>query len=229
MPRKPRWSFVLLTVVVGVGALVVGWWFVWVPNWRPPLRDGERYGIDVSSHQDVIDWGRVADDEIEFAYIKATEGGDLVDERFPGNWAGAGEAGLDRGAYHFFTLCTPGTIQARNFLKAAPPEPGALAPAVDLELAGNCSRRPKGKMVDDELRDFLRVVEEAWGAEVILYVGDDFESRYPVQDRLDRPLWIRRFLLRPDVGGWSIWQLHGYASVEGIEGGVDLNVMRSSP
>ena len=61
------------------------------------------------------------------------------------------------------------------------------------------------------------------------YVGDDFEGRYPVRDRSVRPLWHRRFLLRPDRDDWMIWQLHGYANVAGISGGADLNVMRSSP
>jgi hypothetical protein len=58
-------------------------------------------------------------------------------------------------------------------------------------------------------------------------VRDDFEGRYPVRERFDRPLWQWRFLRRPDVDGWVVWQLHGYARVEGIAGGVDLNVMRA--
>jgi len=52
---------------------------------------------------------------------------------------------------------------------------------------------------------------------------------YPIRHELDRPLWHRRFLLRPNLDGWSIWQLHGYARVDGIEGGVDFDVMRPSP
>lgn len=68
-----------------------------------------------------------------------------------------------------------------------------------------------------------------WGREIVLYVGDDFEGRYPVRKRLDRPLWHRRFLLRPNVDGWLIRQLHGYAHVTGIPGGFDLNVMRPPP
>lgn len=222
-----RWS-VLLALIVVIGAIPAAWWFLWVPNWRPPLQEGERYGIDVSAHQDVIEWGRVASDGISFAYIKATEGGDFVDDRFARNWDGAGEAGLDRGAYHFFTLCRSGTAQAQNFLGAAPPDRGALAPAVDLELAGNCSRRPPDNVVRANLAKFLRTVEQAWGREVVIYVGEDFEGRYPLRDRSDRPLWIRRFLLRP-TEAWVIWQVHGYAKVEGIEGGVDLDVMRSIP
>lgn len=37
------------------------------------MKEGERYGIDVSAHQDVIDWRQVTGDGITFAYIKATE------------------------------------------------------------------------------------------------------------------------------------------------------------
>jgi hypothetical protein len=53
-----------------LAGLVSAWWFLWLPNWRPPLREGERYGIDVSAHQGTIDWERVARDGIMFAYVK---------------------------------------------------------------------------------------------------------------------------------------------------------------
>lgn len=213
-------------IVVLPATLAAGFWFLFVPNWRPPLRDGERYGIDVSNHQGEIDWHAVADDGIEFAYIKASEGGDFTDARFETNWRAAGEAGLDRGAYHFFTLCRPGREQARHILSVAPPDPDALPPAVDLELAGNCSRRPPPDEVDSEVRAFLEIVEAAWGRQVVVYVRDDWESRYPVREQLDRPLWHLRFLRRPNLDGWVIWQIHGLARVDGISGGVDLNIMR---
>ncbi|MGH2749738.1 MAG: GH25 family lysozyme [Actinomycetota bacterium] len=167
----------------------------------------------------------VAEDDVEFAYIKATEGEDFIDDRFEANWQAVQEAGLDRGAYHFFTLCTPGDDQAENFLQVALPDSNALAPAVDLELAGNCSARPPRSDVHSDLRNFIERVEDAWQREVLLYLGDDFESFYEVREVLDRPLWLRRFLLRPR-GDWAIWQLHGYATVEGVSGGVDLDVMR---
>jgi lysozyme len=210
--------------VLLLATLAAGFWFLFVPNWRPPLRDGERYGIDVSHHQGEIDWRVVAADGIAFAYMKASEGGDFTDSRFDENWRRAGDAGVDRGAYHFFTLCRPGRDQARHFLSVAPPEPGALPPAVDLELAGNCSRRPPPTDVDTELRAFLDVVEATWDRQVIVYVRDDWESRYAIGDELDRPLWSFRFLRRPSSPRWVIWQIHGFARVEGIRGGVDLNI-----
>ena len=221
--RRVRVAIVLIALLLGAAA---AWWFWWVPNWRPELRPGERYGIDVSAHQGKIDWRDVAGDDITFAYIKATEGGDFVDKRFRENWREAAAAGLDRGVYHFFTLCTPGSEQARTFLSVAPPDRSAMAPAVDLELAGNCRDRPDPADVAGELDTFLRLVESAWDRKAVLYVGNDFEGVYPVRQRLDRALWHRRFLLRPNVEGWLIWQLHGYAKVDGVSGGVDLNVMR---
>lgn len=224
-PRRRRWPFLVAGVLIGV--VLVGLWgrYRWWPSYRPGLEDGERYGVDVSHHQGEIDWEKVAADDIEFAYIKATEGGDFVDTAFAANWAGAGDAGIDRGAYHFFTLCRAGAEQAANFLETVPTG-GELPPAVDLELAGNCSERPTQTWVEEELGVFLDEVEEATGQPVVLYVGDDFEGRYPVRDELDRPIWHRRILFRPDVEGWWIWQFHAWADVDGIDGNADLNVMR---
>jgi lysozyme len=114
-----------------IGAVAVARW-IWFPNYRPALVEGERYGLDVSNHQGAIDWERVAGDDIDFVYIKATEGGDFVDSRFEDNWRGAGAAGLDRGAYHFFTLCRTGADQARNFLDVVPHLEAELPLAIDL-------------------------------------------------------------------------------------------------
>ena len=202
-------------------------WLVWLPRYRPPLREGERYGIDVSHHQGVIDWNGVARDGIRFAYMKATEGGDFTDDRFASNWEAAGEAGIDRGAYHFFTLCRPGDVQADHFMDVVPDDDTALPPAVDLELKGNCGVRPSNDAVQREIRAFLEIVEERTGHPVLLYVGDEFDSRYPVRGSLRRPLWTARFLLRPSDDDWIVWQVMPFAHVAGIDGDVDLDVMRN--
>jgi lysozyme len=223
--RGRRLLAVLVVLAAGAGA-VAGAWHWWVPTYRPDLAQGERYGVDVSNHQGEIDWARVADDDIDFAYIKATEGGDLVDAQFERNWEGAGDAGLDRGAYHFFTLCRPGAEQAENFLRTVPPDPGALPPVVDLELSGNCSARPDRASVVRELKAFLERVEAAAGQPAVLYLVDDIEGHYGLRDELGRDLWLRRIGRKPGLDGWWMWQFHDRASVDGIRGGADLNVMR---
>lgn len=207
-------------------AVVAITWFWYLPNHRSDLRPGERYGIDVSRHQDEIDWEAVAGDDIDFAYIKASEGGDLVDRRFTENWSGAGAAGLDRGAYHFFTLCRPGAEQAANFLSTVPHDEAELPPALDLELAGNCADRPDEDAVAKEVAAFLSAVEAETGEEVVLYIGDDWQERYPVAGREDRPRWARRMHRRPLTDDWWLWQFSGTSHVAGISGHTDLNVMK---
>jgi lysozyme len=179
----------------------------------------------VSAHQGQVDWGDVAADRVRFAYLKATEGGDLVDRTFQRNWNDARRAGLRVGAYHFFTLCRPAADQAANFLRTAPPAAGALPPAVDLEIVGNCRARPSRDQVATEVDQFLSEVEGAWRTRVLIYTDEPFEELYPVRERLGRDLWTRRFLLRPSQR-WTIWQLHGLARVDGVSGPVDLNVGR---
>jgi lysozyme len=225
--RRRRWPYRIGLAVVLLLAVALVLRYLWLPNYRPSLEAGERYGVDVSNHQGRIDWERVADDDIDFAYIKATEGGDFVDRSFERNWEGADAVGIDRGAYHFFTLCKPGAEQAENFLRTVPSDP-ELPPAVDLELGGNCSARPDQAWIDRELGDFLAGVEEATGERALLYIGPEFEEVYPIKEDLDRPIWHRRFVLRPEGEDWWVWQLQSVADVAGIDGGVDLNVMRGT-
>ncbi|MFI7587185.1 GH25 family lysozyme [Spongisporangium articulatum] len=221
------WSRVARRVALWVAMLGVVAAVVWValPHYRPGLAAGERYGIDVSAHQGRVAWRAVAADDIDFAYPKASEGGDFVDERFAENWRDAHAAGLDRGAYHFFTLCRPGADQAANFLRTVPPDPTALAPAVDLELKGNCSRRPTRPQFAAELDAFVTRVEKAWGRTMIVYTNDDFDDLYPVRDQ-GRPLWEATYYRRPEERTWTIWQVTALASIDGVNGGADLDIQR---
>ena len=209
-------------------AVVLGTWLWLFPHYRPGLEAGEVYGVDVSNHQGSIDWRVVAADDVRFAYVKATEGGDFVDKRFEENWRQAGAAGIERGAYHFFTLCRPGEQQARNFLRTTNAvAAGELPPALDLELGGNCRARPTAEQVNAEIDAFVGLVEQETRQEVTLYVLGNWEDRYPLTPAMSaRPRWVRRIALRPG-GDWTIWQFSGEARVDGVRGPVDLNVMRS--
>jgi lysozyme len=198
-------------------------WFVWLPGYRPDLRSGETLGIDVSHHQGRIDWRRVAGDGITFAYMKASEGADFVDERFKENWSSAGAAGLRRGAYHFFSLCSTGEDQAANFLDVVRTDT-ELPPAVDLEFGPNCQERPAEATVRRELARYMDVIEGEIGMQVILYIGHDFEERYPFVNELDRPRWQLGFVRRPN-DQWLVWQVGSFARVDGVDGPVGLDVL----
>jgi lysozyme len=217
----------VFALVVVATVLVVR--YVWLPHYRPSLHDGETYGVDVSHYQHHIDWPSVAGDHVQFAYIKATEGGDWVDERFGDNWTGARAAGLEVGAYHFFTLCRTGADQAANYLRVVPVAESDLPPAIDLEYPSNCSQRPAREVIQREVSVFLSTVEAAAGRPVLLYVQDEFEDDYQILATFaDRPVWHRGLLRRPRDVCWVVWQFSAFASVDGISGGVDMDVMTAA-
>jgi lysozyme len=187
-------------------------------------------GIDVSHHQGRIDWQRVAASKtVQFAYIKATEGGDYRDASFVQNWRESRQAGIVRGAYHFFTLCRPGQEQAKNYLATVPREADALPIAVDLEFIGNCAARPSAQAVIAELLAFLGEIRKADSRTPVFYVTYEFYDRY-LKDNIRRlpahHLWLRNIFYEPaqkQCERWRLWQFAHRGRVDGIAGPVDLN------
>lgn len=190
------------------------------------LAEAETMGIDVSGHQQQIDWPQVASDGFTFAYIKATEGTGYTDPRFQENWDGAQAAGITAGAYHYFTLCSPGADQAASFLEAAPPDDTALPPALDLEFDGACDERPEAEHAQAEIDDFTSAVEKAWGRRLVIYSSNEWRDHYGLPVAGSRPAWLYSDQGRPGQEDWSVWQLRFDGTVAGIEGPVDIDVAR---
>lgn len=207
-------------------AIAFLWWYA--PRWHPSDAAHPSQGIDVSHHQGAIDWAALPAQGVDFAYIKASEGGDHRDTRFVENWRASRIAGLRRGAYHFFTLCRSGADQAANFIAAVPAESDALPPAVDLEYMGNCTRPVTVGAFHAELAAYIRVVEAHYGKPVLLYLTAEFDRAYQVSARVNRPLWLRSLLFEPRFGArpWALWQVSNFRRVRGIRGRVDWNVAR---
>jgi lysozyme len=210
-------AFALLALAVGA-SLALSWWTPWTARYVQ--------GVDVSWHQGPIDWRALAASDVRFAYIKATEGGTHVDERFAANWRGAGEAGLYRGAYHFFTLCRPGAQQAAHFLATVPRE-HALPPAVDLEHMGPCRQGPTTENVTEEIIAFLDAVEAAFGVRPILYTTRQFHDAHLAEFPRER-FWLRSLFAEPRFrqDQWVIWQHHNKGRRPGVSGPIDLNSFR---
>ncbi|WP_170981530.1 GH25 family lysozyme [Nocardioides dongxiaopingii] len=192
-----------------------------------PGRERWVRGIDASHHQGAIDWERVAGDDVGFAYLKASEGSTFTDPRFVDNVAGASRAGLRVGGYHYFSLCSPGAPQGEHLVETL----GAagrttLPPAVDLELQGQCATPPARADLLAEVRAFLDVVEAATGRRVVVYAFPDLEEEYRLADELGRRQWVRRLGDLPPARDWWIWQRADDATVAGVDGPTDLNLMR---
>jgi lysozyme len=197
----------------------------------PSRSDYPVRGIDISHHQGEIDWDALGRSDFDFVYMKATEGGDFRDPRFAENWRGADSTSLAKGAYHFFTFCTPGAEQAANYLSVVSGDGPMLPPAVDIEYSGNCKNYSDEDQIRRELDIFLERLQAAIPVKPILYVTR--RARRHIISRFydDYPIWARNTYWRPTLGGgraWTIWQFDDSGTAPGIRGDVDLNVYRGS-
>jgi lysozyme len=187
-------------------------------------------GIDISSHQQQIDWQQLDRSSINFMLIKATEGGDFKDSLFQINWQNARQQGMTVGAYHFFTFCKSGREQAQNYINSVPKLSGMLPPVIDLEFSGNCQSRPTPAELTTELNIFIAIVEKAYRKRAILYVTHEFYDQYLRDRYANQPIWLSDFysfnkLPRlTDDQQWLFWQYSERGSIIGISTLVDLNV-----
>jgi lysozyme len=222
----------ILLVVALLGAAFWSYQRGWLRPNRPVASRFPVHGIDVSHHQGAIDWPAVKEHGVAFAYVKATEGADWRDPRFEQNWRGAGAAGIPRGAYHFFTFCTPGTPQAENFLAVLRASGGELPPVADVEFTGNCTRWDSIPRIREQLAAFLARVEEGAGRRPLLYLTQTSHARIVAGHFPDHELWVRHVFLVPSerrYGRWLFWQFAHDGRVSGISRPVDLNVFRGTP
>jgi lysozyme len=188
------------------------------------------HGIDVARYQGEIDWRRVRASGVAFAYIKATEGGDLKDSEFDRNWQLAAREGVPRGAYHFYYFCTDPEVQARWFIRNVPRRGHALPPVLDLEwnpFSPTCTVRPPGPEVRRQARIFLDIVERHYGKRPIIYTTPEFYAQTGIGE-VDARFWLRSVARTPDRvypgKPWVFWQYTGTGVVPGVAGGVDINV-----
>jgi lysozyme len=193
------------------------------------------HGIDLSRYQTAVDWPTARANGVNFAFVKATEGGDQVDPMFKVHWRGAGAAGVRRGAYHFFYHCRPAAEQARWYIRHVPRTKGALPPVLDMEwtpTSPTCTIRRDGETIRAEARVFIAAVTAHYGQRPILYTSVDFFEDNEMWRVAGAEFWLRSVAAHPrdvyDGQHWSFWQYTSTGKVPGIAGRVDINVFAGS-
>ena len=195
---------------------------------KTPLLAGYTvHGIDVSAYQGRIDWAEVARHQVRFAFIKASEGVTLRDSRFRRNWTAARQAGIYRGAYHYFQPNYDGARQADLFTRTVPLAPGDLPPVLDVEH----TEFHDVALMRHHVGLWLRLVERHYGARPILYSNYSFYRRYLAGHFDGYPLWLAHYEVeapRLPREKWIIWQHSDEAYIPGIRGAVDFNVFQGN-
>ncbi|MDO4611499.1 MAG: GH25 family lysozyme [Candidatus Saccharibacteria bacterium] len=228
-----RLIFTLLLLVLLVGG---GFWFyrgimsreIHLNNFFVGNYDK---GVDVSSYQENVDFEKLEEQGIKFAFIKATEGSGHVDKSFAEKWTAAAETDIKTGAYHYFSYESSGAAQAENFIKTVGDLSGHLPPVIDLELTPEEVENPPEKsVVVRGVKAFVAIIEEEYGVKPIIYSRQDYFKKYLADDFTDYPRWITNvfFPVFIEAGdGWLFWQYNDRGELEGYSGEkyIDLNVL----
>jgi lysozyme len=233
------WKIFTIIIVAAIAAMIVftirEWWlnrkaqFVMYDAFGIDMPvNYPIHGIDVSKYQQVIDWESVRDMEVNnikigFGFIKATEGISNRDPRFRQNWRRTKDAGVIRGAYHFFIATKSGKKQAENFISSVELAKGDLPPVLDVEQTYGVS----GARLRERVKEWLNVVENYYGIRPIIYTNVDFYQQHLKDEFDDYPLWVAHYFRkdRPRIHRpWVFWQHSEQGRVNGILHKVDFNV-----
>ena len=188
--------------------------------------NAEYHGIDVSKHQGKIDWKTVATDKnIQFVYIKATEGRTLIDKRYRTNITEARKAGLKVGSYHFFTSNRSARDQFENFRRNVRHNEQDLIPMVDVEESG--CRGATRQQLQKSLGEFMELMRTEYGKYPLLYSQYRFYNEKLAPEFNKYFIFMARYSVSQPVlkgsGKHNIWQYSEKGKVKGIKGHVDLD------
>jgi lysozyme len=165
--------------------------------------------LDVSDYDPGTQWGVVASSGNHFAFIKATEGVTFTNDLFVSDWPAAQNAGLIRGAYHFFHPGDDPVQQAQFYLKTIGTLSASdLPPMLDWETTDGVSSAQQIA----NAKTWLTLVEAATGKTPIIYVDPSFWNALgnPV-DFVQYPLFIAEYdvscpQVPPPWSDWTFWQ-----------------------
>ena len=146
-----------------------------------------------------------------------------------------GEAGLLRGAYHFFYAHDDPKKQAEHFIVTVQKntvKPDDLPPVLDLEITDGMSKT----QIAERAFVWLQAVEKALGKKPILYTDPGFANAYLTDPKFaDYRLWIAEYgVEKPTVPHawqgkmWTLWQHTQTGEAAGVNGHVDLDVFNGT-
>ncbi|MDE5946384.1 MAG: glycoside hydrolase family 25 protein [Oscillospiraceae bacterium] len=193
------------------------------------------FGIDVSQYQGDIDWRKVAESGVKFAFLRAGVrtygGGEIhIDDNFQKNAQEALANGIDIGVYFFSqAISKEEAIEEADFLIDTIRGYNIKYPVVfDWEIIMDDTARTDGVSVDilaDCCTVFCERVKSA-GYKPMIY--QNLRTSLLKLDLLrlkDYEFWLAQYNEKPTyIYDYQIWQYASDGTVPGIEGDVDLNI-----
>jgi len=192
-------------------------------------------GIDVSRYQEKIDWKKVAEDGVEYAFIRAgvrgsTEGKISEDAFFVDNIEGALDNGIAVGSYFFSQATTPeeAVEEAEFVLELIEPYDVTFPIVYDLEEVTSDNSRTNDLTKEEYTENCIAFCETIKAAGYTPMIYGNLKTFMIMLDmhRIEEyDKWFAYY--NPEVYfpyEFSIWQYTSEGTVNGINGDVDLNV-----
>ena len=191
-------------------------------------------GIDVSKYQGAIDWKKVAQDDVNFAFIRIgyrgyESGKNAMDERFKTNIEGALSNGIPVGVYFVTKAITPeeGKDEAEWIIRNIKPYNVTWPVVMDFEGAKDETDRTYNLSLQDRTEiiiAFCETLKEA-GYTPMLYGG---VGTYMTKMNITKPegydRWFAQYFNEPHFPyAMTIWQATDEGSISGIKGNVDID------
>ncbi len=204
-------------------------------------RYATRVGIDVSQYQGEIDWQAVRASGVTFAFIRiggrgyGEKGVLYTDEMALTNISGAQEAGLDVGVYFFAqAVSEEEAVEEAEFVLALLDGATLELPVVyDPEsILDDVARTDdvSGEQFTKNTLAFCDRIRSA-GYTPMVYCNmlwQAYELDLVALQEADLPIWYADYEALPQTPyAFSFWQYAEDASVDGVDGAVDLNLQFS--
>ena len=231
--RKTGWITYVSVIVIITMAVTLGGNFL-KPKTQLPSgieinkADYPITGIDVSAHTGKIDFAKIKKQDIDFVFIKATEGAYFVDDNFEVNYKNAKLNKIPVGVYHFFSFNVNGKEQAEHFYVNLIGKTPGLPYVLDIEEWANQYDISTDKVIE-EIRSFITVLNSKGSHKIIFYSNESSYEKY-LKDHYDGyDIWICSFKKVPEMDrNWTFWQYSHKGKLNGAKGLVDLNVFNGN-
>ncbi|MBR5045302.1 MAG: glycoside hydrolase family 25 protein [Oscillospiraceae bacterium] len=197
------------------------------------------FGIDVSGYQDWIRWSRVAQDGVQFAFIRLgnrgySSGIIYKDSKFEYNYTEARRNGIPVGLYFFSQALNDeeAVEEADYILRQLNGRVLDLPIVFDWEYVAADART--GDITPEALTSacdaFCRRIEES-GYSAMVYTNlYTAYNRYNFSEISDKYIWLAQFNDYPTFRYYfDVFQYSCTGKVHGIDGEVDLNIMFVDP
>ncbi|WP_246657711.1 GH25 family lysozyme [Arthrobacter yangruifuii] len=196
-------------------------------------------GLDVSSHQENVDWAAAWRQGARFAYTKATEGTYYKNPYYKQQYNGSANTGMVRGAYHFAIPAVGSGAQEANYFVdnggGWSADGRTLPPLLDIEynpypqLGNTCYNLSATQMIT-WIRDFSNTVQARTGRVPMIYTTTDWWRTCTGNTNAfsNHPLHLASYGQAAGAlpNGWAAYNVWQYSSTGPFVG--DSNVFKGS-